>query len=254
MSEAYRGPQDRDAPARSQRPWPRPRAPWAMAMQWHDLLFMHWPVRPALLRPYIPPQLVLETYGGHAWLGVVPFRMAGVRPRLLPALPRVSAFPELNLRTYVAHGGKPGVWFFSLDAADPLAVEVARLVFHLNYCDARMRCAREADLVRYQSTRTRRGPPAAFEARYRPTGPAYQAAPGSIDDWLTARYCLYAANRAGRLWRGEIDHVPWPLQPAEADIAANTMAQQIGIRLDAAPTLLHFVGRIDVVAWLPHAL
>jgi hypothetical protein len=225
-----------------------------MAMQWHDLLFMHWPLRPALLRPFLPPTLRLETFDGAAWLGVVPFRMAGVRARLTPPLPRVSAFPELNLRTYVTDGQKPGVWFFSLDAADPLAVEAARLLFHLNYCDARMRCQAEGQGLRYTSRRLRRGPPAALDMRYRPSGPAYRAAPGSLENWLTERYCLYAANRAGRVWRGEIHHAPWPLQPAEAELAHNSLAEQIGVGLPALPPLLHFVRRLDVLAWLPEAL
>src|SRR5579871_2480588 len=98
-----------------------------MAMQWHDLLFMHWPVPVDQLRPLIPPALAIETFDGMAWLGLVPFRMSGVRPRFVPALPWLSAFPELNVRTYVTSAGKPGVWFFSLDAANPLAVHGARL-------------------------------------------------------------------------------------------------------------------------------
>lgn len=231
------------------RPWPRPRRPWIMAMQWRDLLFAHWRMDPAALRPHIPPPLELQTFDGSAWLAVVPFRMADTRPRLLPAVPAVSDFPELNVRTYVTAGGKPGVWFFSLDAANPLAVEVARLTFHLPYVHATMRCEPEGDGVRYLS---RRGPrvarPAAFAGTYRPTGPAYAAAPGSLEHWLTERYCLYAANRRGRVWRGEIDHAPWPLQPAEAEIAHNSMAAPLGLRLDGPP-LLHFARRIDVVAW-----
>lgn len=226
-----------------------------MAMQWHDLLFMHWPVRPEVLRPHIPPPLRLETFDGAAWLGVVPFRMAGTRARLTPALPGVSAFPELNVRTYVSTGGKPGVWFFSLDAASPLAVRGARYVFHLPYYDARMACDRRGDLVQYTSFRTHRGArPAAFAGRYRPTGPAYRAADGSIERWLTERYCLYAANRRGRLWRGEIHHAPWPLQPAEAEVQRNAMADQLRLILPQRAPLLHFARRIDVVAWALEAV
>ncbi|HMQ30533.1 MAG TPA: DUF2071 domain-containing protein [Chloroflexaceae bacterium] len=231
------------------RPWPRPRRPWLMAMQWHDLLFAHWPVDPAALRPHIAPPLELQTFDGRAWLAVVPFRMAGTRPRFLPATPLAGAFPELNVRTYVTAGGKPGVWFFSLDAASRLAVEAARLAFHLPYVHATMRCDPAGDGVRYASRRRPGDPrPAAFAGGYRPTGPAYTAAAGSLEHWLTERYCLYAANRRGRVWRGEVDHGPWPLQPAEAEIAHNSMAAPLGLRLDGAP-LLHFARRIDVVAW-----
>lgn len=231
------------------RPWPRPRRPWLLAMQWHDLLFAHWPVRPERLRLYLPPPLELETFDGWAWVAVVPFRMANTRLRLTPALPLVGAFPELNVRTYVTTGGKAGVWFFSLDAASPPAVEAARLTYHLPYIHAAMRCLPEGEEVRYTSRRhPRNRRPAALQARYRPTGPAYRAAPGSLEHWLTERYCLYAANRRGRVWRGEIDHAPWPLQPAEAEIAVNTMTAPLGLSLEGPP-LLHFARRLDVVAW-----
>src|SRR5262245_10075958 len=120
------------------RPWPLPGRPWVMAMRWHDLLFAHWPVDPAVLRPLIPASLQIDTYDGQAWIGVVPFRMTGVRPRFVPPLPGLSAFAEINVRTYVTIEQKPGVWFFSLDAANRLAVWAARLSYHLPYCFARI--------------------------------------------------------------------------------------------------------------------
>src|SRR6266404_10006502 len=115
------------------RPWPMPAGPWAMAQSWHDLLFAHWQVDAAALRPLLPPQLQIDTFGGSAWLAVVPFRMTGVRLPGTPALPWLSAFPELNVRTYVTCDGEPGVWFFSLDAGNALAVAIARAWFHLPY-------------------------------------------------------------------------------------------------------------------------
>src|SRR5581483_10089721 len=110
------------------RPWPVPSAPWAMRQVWNELLFAHWPVEPAQLLPTLPPGLRLDGYNGQAWVGVVPFRLSGLRPRWLPPLPGLSTFPELNVRTYVRgpDGEKPGVWFYSLDAASPLAVWSAR--------------------------------------------------------------------------------------------------------------------------------
>jgi uncharacterized protein YqjF (DUF2071 family) len=233
------------------RPWPLPPRPWALAMRWHELLFMHWPVAGEVLRPWIPPTLQIDTFDGTAWLGIVPFRMSGVRPRLVPPMPWLSAFPELNVRTYVTAGGKPGVWFFSLDAAQPIAVRAARLLTHLPYYDARMSVVRSSADVRYVSERTHRGAPAAaFRASSRPTGPVYRPAPGTLDHWLTERYCLYAADRSRRVWRGDIHHPRWPLQPAAAEVEVNTMTQQIGLGLPDVPPLLHYAEYQEVVAWM----
>jgi len=224
--------------------------PWLMAMRWHDLLFMHWPIPPGKLRPLIPPQLELDTFGGEGWIGVVPFGMRRVRARFTPPLPGIGAFPELNVRTYVKHQGKPGVWFFSLDAASRLAVRMARRTFCLPYFDARMSLNRQDQTIHYRSLRTHRGVEScSFEARYRPTGAVYHTVPGQLDDFLTNRLCLYSINRRGRLLRGDIHHPPWPLQPAEAQIQINTMTQALGVVLPDTPPLLHFARQLDVIAW-----
>src|ERR1700731_3419183 len=142
-------PLDRTAP----RPWPLPAGPWIMAQSWHDLLFAHWPIDAALVRPHIPTPLAIDTFDGQAWIAVVPFRMSGVRLRSIPALPWLSAFPELNVRTYVVAQGKPGVWFFSLDAGNPIAVAAARLSFHLPYFTAQMKCEEKNGWINYRSGR-----------------------------------------------------------------------------------------------------
>jgi uncharacterized protein YqjF (DUF2071 family) len=233
-------------------------------MQWHELAFLHWPVPAAQLRPLIPAGLELQTFDGAAWLGVVPFTMKGTRPRFLPVLPWFSDFPELNVRTYVTAENKPGVWFFSLDAANPLAVRGARLTFHLPYYDADMAVRREGDTVHYHSARAShragrrpvnesgRADDAVFVGRYGPTGPVYNPVSGSFDHWLTERYCLYSAGKGNRIWRADIHHGPWPLQPATADIDRNTMSRPLGIELPDIPPLVHFAQRQDVVAWIIH--
>ena len=155
-----------------------PRQPWIMRMRWADLLFAHWPMDPAILRPLVAPDLDLDTFDGRAWLGIVPFRMEAVAPRGLPAVPRLSVFPELNVRTYVTHQGRPGVWFLSLDAASPLTVIGARRWFHLPYVHARMTALRDGDGVVYRSTRCDRSVRGAtFEGRYGPSGPVEIAPP-----------------------------------------------------------------------------
>jgi uncharacterized protein YqjF (DUF2071 family) len=222
-----------------------------MSMTWHDLLFAHWPVAVEKLRKLIPGSLQVDTFDGEAWIGLVPFGMSHVRHRWLPAIPGTSRFPELNVRTYVTVDDKPGVWFFSLDAANRLAVFAARRLFHLPYLNARMslECDRE-DRVTYHSERTHRGAVGAeLHGSYRPTSPAYSTKEGQLDHWLTARYCLYSADRRGRLYRGEIDHPSWPLQEAEAEFREESMIEPLGITRADRPPLLHFVKRLDVVAW-----
>jgi hypothetical protein len=221
-----------------------------MAQRWHDLLFAHWPISADRLRTMIPPELELDTYEGQAWLGIVPFWMSGVRPRGVPSLPWLSTFPELNVRTYVTHGDRPGVWFLSLDAANRLAVRAARFSYHLPYFHARMSATPRGDAMDYVSQRIHPGaPPAEFQGRYRPTGDAAPPQPGSLAHWLTERYCLYAVDARGRLYCAEILHPPWALQPAAADIDINTMAAAHGIKLPAAPPLLHFSRLQPVVVW-----
>lgn len=232
----------------SHRPWPLPPRPWAVAMSWRDLAFFHWPVSADVLRRFLPQGLALDTFEGEAWLGVVPFWMSGVRLRFTPPLPGLATFAELNVRTYVVAGDKPGVWFFSLDAASRIAVRGARALFHLPYFDARMSVSREGDIVGYRSERTHRGAPGAvFAGRYRGLGPARG---DSLERWLTERYCLYAANRQGRLFRGEIHHRAWPLQVAEAETERLEMTRALRIELPDRLPLLHFTKRLDVVAWL----
>jgi len=216
-------------------------------MRWHDLAFLHWPVEAELLRAHISPGLELESFEGTAWLGVVPFRMSSVGPRCVPSIPGIHAFPELNLRTYVTANGKPGVWFFSLDVTKRLAVWAARTFFHLPYFRARMQFERQGDTIHYASER---GPGRlGFTGRYRPTGDVYLSKPGSLESWLTERYCLYAADERGRIYRGDIHHAPWPLQRAEVEIERNTLGEQIGIAALEGEPLAHFAKDLDVIAW-----
>ena len=236
------------------RPWPLPERPWTIFQSWQDLLFAHWPIPAAQMAKLLPPDLTLDTYAGEAWVTVVPFRMSGVRPRFLPAAPRFSSFPELNVRTYVKSGDaedpRPGVFFFSLDAGNPLAVTLARRFFHLPYFRAQMTCRRADDSIRYHSRRSHRGAPDAdFRAVYRQIGPVYQAAPDSLEQWLIERYCLYSVDKRERIYRAEIHHLPWPLQPAEAEFERNWVAQAHRVFLPDTAPLLHFAKRLDVLTW-----
>lgn len=232
------------------RPWPLPNRRWAMTMSWIDLLGAHWPVDPNLLEPTIPDGLTLDTYEGDAWLSLIPFEMDNVHPRGLTWSPLSMKFPEFNVRTYVTvDGDKPGVWFYSLDATSRLTVTGARTFFHLPYFNADMNIDVDGDTVDYQSRRTHRGEPnAEFRVTYRPTGPAEHADEGSLEYWLMERYCLYAEHR-GALFRGDVQHRPWALRPAEADIELNTIFEWLKLDLPDEPALTNYVDGIHTLAW-----
>ena len=219
------------------RPWPVPDRPWSQGQTWENLLFAHWPVDAKALRPHVPASLRLDQHDGSAWVGLTPFRLSGLRLRGTLPLPGLSAFHELNCRTYVTLHDRPGIWFFSLDASSRLAVEAARRLYRLPYHHARIRATNES----FESSRIG-ADGVAFSATYRPTGPIQNADPGSLEQFLVERYCLYADE--GRA-RAEIHHAPWPLQEAEGEIALQTVSP---VPLEGEPRL-HYAGRLDVVIW-----
>ncbi len=205
------------------------------------------------MRKLVPDELELDTFEGEAWIGLVPFRMSGVRPRCCPAVPWLSEFLEFNVRTYVRARGaveaRPGVYFFSLEASNPVAVSLARSLFHLPYFRADMTLERSGADIDYRTVRRHRdAPEAEFAGTYGPVGEIDRARPGSLEHWLTERYCLYTVHR-GRVLRGEIHHQPWPLQPAGLEIKKSSMAEANGIALPDVAPVLHFARRIGVVVW-----
>ena len=228
------------------RPWPLPRGSWIVGQSWEDLLFAHWRVEADAVRRLVPAGLEVEEHDGSAWLGVTPFVLTGFRLRGTLPLPVVSAFPELNVRTYVTSGGKPGIWFFSLDTSSRGAVEAARRLYKLPYFHARMTVGHRGERVDYASARREGVRPFVFEAGYRGRGAAFEPRPGTLEHFLTERYCLYAHDASG-VHRAEIHHPPWRIRPAEAEIELNTMPPD-GIELTGEP-LLHLAERQDVVVW-----
>jgi uncharacterized protein len=227
------------------RPWPLPAGGWLLAQTWDDVLFAHWPVPQSALARLVPPELEIETFEGSAWVGVVPFRLTGFRLRGVPAAPRLSSFPELNVRTYVTVGGRPGIFFISLDAARDWAVFGARRLYKLPYYRARMTMTKR-DWIDFSSERIGAGGAArAFRARYRPAGPPFRPEQGTLEHFLTERYCLYTSD-GSRTLRGNAHHVPWSIQPAEAEIEENTIAP---VELPREEPLLHYAARQDALIW-----
>jgi uncharacterized protein len=223
------------------RPWPLPEGHWAQAQTWQQLLFAHWQVPADALRALVPPTLELDTFDGNAYVGVTPFQLTGLRLRGLPPAPVVSSFLELNCRTYVSHGGKPGIWFFSLDASSRLAVAGARRLYSLPYFHARM--SRRAH---FTSVRLNDRDEHVWDATHEPEGPTFQADEGTLEYFLAERYCLYAVSR-GSLSRAEIHHRPWPLQRARAEIFRNSIPPR-PLDVTAEPHLM-FAARQDVLIW-----
>jgi hypothetical protein len=213
-----------------------------MGQTWDDLLFVHYRVPVERLHPLVPDGLEIQEHSGSGWLGVTPFVVTGLRARGLLPLPFASSFRELNVRTYVTRDGKPGIWFFSLDASSRLAVEAARRLYRLPYFEAEISVRRRGDQILYDCSRD---DGKAFSAAYRPNGDVFNAEPGSLEDFLTERYCLYAEDEEA-LYRADIHHRPWPLQPAEAQVDLNTMPP---VEVSRTDPVVHYSARQDVVIW-----
>ncbi len=220
-----------------------------MYQSWGKLLFMHWRIAEKDLRPIIPAEISIDTFDGSAWIGIVPFTMWGIRACFLPAIPGTSAFHELNVRTYVHYEGVPGVWFFSLDAANALAVWGARTFYYLPYFNARMDLEQSDNQIVYDSTRVDgRGAPASFHGTWEIGETLPRSELGSIEFFLTERYCLYAARR-DRIYRSRISHPPWPLQDVKLVSHKSTMVAALGLPEPDDEPLLHYAESIAVDIW-----
>ena len=224
-----------------------------MHQNWHHLLFLHWEIPPAELQALLPPRLTLDTYEGKAYVGLIPFTVTGARPILTPPLPWISNFHEINVRTYVhVDGANPGVWFFSLDASNMIAVAAARATYKLPYFESQMNFrAGDGPLppIEFDARRTdARGPmPANAHLRYRPVAGAVTAArPGTIEHFLCERYILYAQDEQRQLYRARVHHQPYPLQRAEVAGLDETLVWAAGIRRPEGAGLRHYASEVNV--------
>jgi uncharacterized protein len=232
----------------SHRIYEKPDRPWIGEQTWDNVLFAHWPVPKQLLKPMIPEGLVIDTFDGDAFIGFIPFQISQMHLRNLPSIPGMDAFPEANVRTYVIRNGRPGVYFLSLDVGHQLAARLARRFFHLAYYFAQIDVRAEESRVHYQLQRMHPGQPMSVDCTYGPTSEVFQSKLGSIESWLTDRYCLYTSYQ-GELYRGEIDHAPWPLQTAEAEFQTNGVFSLYGFPVPNVAPHLHFAKHQHTHIW-----
>lgn len=230
----------------------RPSGPPAMMQRWSKLLFLHWPIDVDELRAHVPSRLEIDTFEGTAWIGMTPFTMPSIRPPGLPALPVVGQTHELNVRTYVHLDGVPGLWFFSLDANNPLAVLGARLGLSLPYYQARMSMSERDGRVRYSSRRAHPGAPgAAFQGEWTLGEPMAPLEPATLDFFLIERYCLYVARGRG-VYRVRVHHRPWALREARLEALSSTMLQAAGLEAGGDAPLVHAqAAPLEVGVWWP---
>ena len=218
-----------------------------MFQSWGKLLFMHWRIEPDRLRRLLPEQLEIDTFEGSAWIAIVPFTMWDTRASFLPPVPGLSAMHELNVRTYVHFDGVPGVWFFSLDCNSAAAVLGARTFYHLPYYNAEIELQQEKETIDYSLRRTNQ-PAADFHAVWHIGEKLPRTEPGSLEFFLTERYCLYSGH-AGKLYRARINHEPWPLACANVTSFRSTMLEAQVLTTPNEAPLLHYAEALKVEIW-----
>lgn len=220
-----------------------------MTQTWSHVYFAHWPVDANLLRPLVPTPLEIDTYCDDAFLSIVAFRVEDARIRLLPPIPTTKQYAQVNVRTYVRHGNKAGIWLFSVDAASALSALGARVLAHLSYHSARGNLRANGPLRLFRSQRVANPVDGSFAVQYQGSGSPKVALRESLEDWLTARFCLFT-TAGNRLQRGDIHHLPWPLEHVEANIQENTLLDSLPGRLDAIhPAVSGYAGRLKTYLW-----
>jgi uncharacterized protein YqjF (DUF2071 family) len=227
------------------RPFPVPERSWIMAQRWEDVLFHHWRFPADVVRPLVPPVLDLELRDGSAWVSLVPLRLAHVHLRGVPPLPELSGFPELNVRTYVSHAGRPGVWFLSIDAANATCAWIGRSVFHAPYRDADIELS-SGPPFRF---RCDCGGRARLEVEYGPDGPPLSVSDESLEGFLSERYAMFVLGHHDRPLIGVVQHEPWVLHRAHADIAVNTVLAAAGLPAPDGEPLTYFSPGTSSVLW-----
>ena len=230
----------------------RPRAPRVGFQRWDKLLFLHWELPPDVLRPLVHPRLGLDTFDGRAFVSITPFTVRGARLRGFPALPALSDFHEVNVRTYVHLGGEdPAVWFFSLDAASAVAAAIARASLRLPYCYSRISRGEAGGRLTYEAARILPVGPAGLSAAWTVVGEASPAGPGSLEHFLAERYLLFSRAFRQKLFRMQVHHAPWPLRPVKELDVAQTLSTADGLPPLRGTPLSQYSEGVDVDFFAP---
>jgi uncharacterized protein YqjF (DUF2071 family) len=230
----------------------RPSGPRIGFQRWDKLLFLHWELPPDALRPLVHPRLELDTFDGRAFVSITPFTVRGARLRGFPALPTLSDFHEVNVRTYVHLGGEdPAVWFFSLDAASAVAAAIARASLRLPYCYARISRGERGGRVTYEAARILPAAPAGLSAAWTVAGEPAPARPGGLEHFLAERYLLFSRAFGQKLFRMQVHHAPWPLRPVQELDVAQTLSTADGLPPLRGTPLSQYSEGVDVDFFAP---
>jgi uncharacterized protein YqjF (DUF2071 family) len=244
------------------RPWLPPDSHWLLSQSWNDVLLLHFAMKPETLRRLVPEELTLELYEGVAWLTISPFSASHVRPSGVPPLPGISFSSQISVRTYVTMGGKPGIYYFSMDTTNLSTVWFARMFFRMQYwhssiqvSGATINSPKTQNAEIHFRARRLHGPAAQngaarLDVEYAPEGAPTRARTGSLNEFLTERYCVYSCHRKS-FYRTEIHHQPWPLQQVQVDLRDNSMAEPLGLTLPEEPELCHFSRSLKMLTWAP---
>lgn len=229
---------------------PLPSKNWVMKHTWSNLLFLHWPIHPSKLRPYIPSPLQIDTYDGFAWLGVVVFVIEGIYLRGLSNISLVPIIQEVNVRTYVRYGEKTGVYFLSLDANHWSTYTIAKHWYRLFYHPAKISIQDKENIFHIESIRKGKAEtPIMLKGMYTPLAAEYIPKVGMVDHWVTERYCLYSTRNGKDIYCAKIHHRPWVLQQAEFEIETNTLFMPFYMDLRGAKPIAHFSKGVDALIW-----
>ncbi|KKI92857.1 hypothetical protein WQ54_06630 [Bacillus sp. SA1-12] len=232
------------------RPFPLPSKKYIMRQTWRNLLFLHWPIPIEKLRPHIPSALQIDTFNGSAWLGIILFVIDGIFPFGVSSLSLTPRFPEINVRTYVKCNGKPGIYFMSIDVGNWASLKIAKKWYRLPYHSAEISFRKEGQTFHCQSRRKGyEHTPIVFKSKYVPISGVYFPKEGTLDHWLTERYCLFSSHNGINIYCGEIHHRPWPLQKAEIELGINTLFTPYQFDLSGVNPIAHFSTGVDSLMW-----